>query len=245
MRLGGSGAALPLARALARPLSSSSAGARWVVEESLGSGGGLLAAHDGAIDGALVSRDLTDAERALGLELVPLAVDAVVLAAHLSVPVGGLTGDEVRALYAGRLLTFPDGSPATVRLRDRGESANAVLERLLPGLTASRPAARRFPVQYYEGSQLEALAAAPGAVGVTSLAVLREAVPRLKVLSLDGLEATQATLEDGRWPATRSITLAFRVDRRERLGPLLSLLATAEGAALVRAAGYRPAPRPP
>lgn len=128
LRLAGSGAMIPLARALAGAWQRRGDPPRMVVEESLGSAGGIAAAHDGAIDLGMVSRPLSAKELELGLTRVPVAIDAVVIAAHALVPVRGLTSAQLRELYRGAARTFPDGSPATVLLRDRGESANRVLE---------------------------------------------------------------------------------------------------------------------
>ena len=240
VRLAGSGAATPLLRAALEQLALHDAGSSWVLEESIGSGGGAAAAADGEIDVGLVSRPLSSAESRLGLEVVTVATDAVVLAAHPAVPVSGLSSEEVRRLYAGQVRSWPDGSPASVLLRDRGESANAALERAVPGVQASRAAQPAFRVLFHDSAMLEALAATPGAVGVTSLALLRGAQSRLKVLALDGRGPSAAFPGDGTWPATRPISLVFLPGRRQAVAPLLAWFDSPEGRAAARAAGYRP-----
>jgi len=244
VRLAGSGAATPLLRAALEHLRKDDPGTAWLLEESLGSGGGIAAAADGEVDVGLASRPLSEAELRLGLETVTVATDAVVLAAHPSVPANGLSADEVRQLYAGALRSWPDGSPATVLLRDRGESANGALERAVPGVQASRAAQVAFRVLFHDSAMLEALATTPGAVGVTSLALLGESQSRLKVLSLDGL-APAAAFQGGKgWPATRPISLVFRPERRAAVAPLLTWFASEEGRAATRAAGYLPRESP-
>jgi phosphate transport system substrate-binding protein len=238
VRLAGSGAATPLLRTALEQLTRTPGGAAWVLEESIGSGGGIAAAADGEVDVGLVSRPLSGAESRLGLAVVTVATDAVVLAAHPAVPVAGLSPDEVRELYAGRLRSWPDGSPATVLLRDRGESANGAWERAVPGVFAGRAAQPSFRVLFHDSAMLEALAATPGAVGVTSLALLKDSQSRLKILALDG-RAPEGAFAEGSWPATRPISLVFRPERRGAVAPLLAWFSTPEGVAATRAAGYR------
>ena len=242
VRLAGSGAATPLVREALALLRPRTPGTTWLLEDSVGSAGGVAAVADGAVDVGLVSRPLNDAERALGLEVETVATDAVVVAAHPDVAVEGLGADQLRALYSGKTRTFPDGSHASVLLRDRGESANGVLERAVPGLTAGRTGDLPFRVLFHDAAMVEALASTPGAIGVSSLALLSGAQARLKVLALDGLRPDADALEQGRWPATRPISLVYRPERREAVAPLLGLLRSAEGAELARRAGYRPAP---
>jgi phosphate transport system substrate-binding protein len=244
VRLAGSGAATPLLQAALGHLVPSAPGTRWVLEESIGSGGGIAAAADGEVDVGLASRPLAEAESRLGLEAVTVATDAVVLAAHPAVPVDGVSSEEVRQLYAGARRAWPDGSPATVLLRDRGESANGALERAVPGVQASRGAQPAFRVLFHDSAMLEALATTPGALGVTSLALLRESHARLKVLSLDGKAPAEAFGVSGGWPATRPILLVFRPERRAAVAPLLAWFTSEEGRAATRAAGYLPVGTP-
>lgn len=240
VRLAGSGAATPLLRGALSALRSRTPETRWHLEDSVGSAGGVAAVADGAVDVGLVSRPLNEAERALGLEVETVATDAVVVAAHPDVAVEGLSSEQLRALYAGTERSWPDGTPASVLLRDRGESANAVLERAVPGLVAGRAGESHFRVLFHDAAMVEALASTPGALGVSSLSLLSGAQARIQVLALDGLWPDARTLEQGLWRATRPISLVFRPERREAVLPLLHLLRSEEGATLARRTGYQP-----
>ncbi len=96
----GSGAATPLLQALARAYATGHPSLPVRVEPSVGSAGGIAAATDGAVDLGLVGRPLGPTE-AVGLDFLPLALDAVVLAAAADVARDGLSREEVRKLYAG------------------------------------------------------------------------------------------------------------------------------------------------
>ena len=245
LKLAGSGAMIPLARALASAWQKRGEGPRVVVEESLGSAGGVAAAHEGAVDLGMVSRGLHADEEALGLVLVPVATDAVVIAAHPGLPVHELTWAQLTALYCGTTRLFPDGSPAAVLLRDRAESANRVLEVAAPGLAACPAPRSPWRVLYHDAAMLEALASTPNAIGVTSLGLLTAAGSKLEVLSLDGKRAGPAALLDGSWPLTRPLAFVARPDRLPQARAFLDFVASADGAAVIRDSGHGPKAGPP
>ena len=239
LRIAGSGAMLPLAAALGRAFAGRGA-LRVVVEESIGSGGGARAAAEGAVDLGMISRPLSPAERRLRLTELAVARDAVVVAASPSVTVDSLSSAELRDLYAGTCSRFADGSPATVLLRDRGESANAALERAVPGLRAWSSSPRRR-VLYHEAAMIEALASTSNAVGVASLGGLAAGGhAQLRALALDGRRPSLQALADGSWPATRALAFVARPDRLERARPFLAFVGSEQGRSVSRALSFLP-----
>ena len=228
----GTGAMTPLMMALAREIAAGT-GHAFRVEPSIGSGGGIAAARDGAVDLGLVSRPLYP-EEAKGLERVDIARDAVVLAAASDVPVDNLSTDDLYRLYQGELRGI------TLLLRDESESANTALEASYPGLAEERRHSAetgRFRVLDHDDAMALALATTPRAVGVFSLASVR---PPLRALRLDGLAPTPEALARGTWRATRTLGVVFRPERRERVLPILAMASSERGRALIRALGYVP-----
>jgi phosphate transport system substrate-binding protein len=228
----GTGAMTPLAVALAREASAGT-GLRVRVEPSIGSGGGIAAARDGAVDLGLVSRPLRP-EDAAGLERVDVARDAVVLATAADVPVDELSSDDLHRLYRGELRGL------TVLLRDEAESANSALESIHPGLADERrrsAASGRFRVLDHDDAMAVALATTPRAVGVFSLGALR---PPLRALRVDGVTPSAESIRVGTWRAVRTLGVVFRPERRERVAPFLALATSERGRALVRSLGYLP-----
>ncbi len=238
----GSGAATPLLQALARAYAARHPALPVHVEPSVGSAGGLAAAADGAVDLGLVGRGLRPTEDK-SLEFIPLALDAVVLAAAPDVERQGLTRGELRRLYAGER-----SSGLTLLLRDAQETANDALEAAFPELRPLREsgaAAARFPVLVHDDAMAYALLTTPHAVGVFSFgAVLSWGLP-LHPLALEGLRPSVDALADRSWPAVRTLAVVFRPERRARLSPFLAFLASPEGRAVTRVAGYLPLPQAP
>lgn len=247
MHVGGTGALTPLAIRLSEEWARLGGSPPVLVEDSIGSGGGVSAAFDGALDLGMVSRPLSEEERRLGLVIVPMGRDAAVLAAHPGVPIDGVSGADLVAYCRGDLLRFPDGSPAVLLLRDRSESANSALELLVPGLKAAREQAyrdRRLRVLYHDRAMAEAISSTPGAFGVFPLGALITFRLPLKILAIDGVRPSYETMSDGRWRATRGLFFVTRPERLARAAPFLRFVHSPEGRAIARSRGYLPPDQP-
>ncbi|MGO8970582.1 MAG: substrate-binding domain-containing protein [Myxococcaceae bacterium] len=235
----GSGAATPLLQALARAYAAGHPTLPVRVQPSVGSTGGVAAAADGAVDLGLVARDLRPGEPNV-LQLVPLALDAVVLAAAPDVEREGLTREELRGLYAGER-----SSGLTLLLRDAQETANNALEGAFPELRPLRESAAasaRFRVLEHDDAMAYALLTTPHGVGVFSLGALLTWRLPLRALALNGLRPSVQALAAREWPAVRTVGVVYRPERHTRLAPFLAFVASPEGRAVTRAAGYLPLP---
>jgi phosphate transport system substrate-binding protein len=243
----GTGAMTPLARRLAEA-SLADGGANVVVEDSVGSGGGIRAVADGAIDIGLLSRPLGPREQGLGLVVVPIAKSAVVIAANPRVQAASVGSDELVALVRGDRITFSDGRPAVMLLRDRDESANLALELQIPALKAAREAAyagSRLRVLYYDEAMIEALSTSSGALGVIDLAIATTTRTSLKVLALDGVLPSREDIASGRWRATRELSFVYRADRAARVAAFVAYVRSPKGRAVIEGMHAVPLPLTP
>ena len=243
LHLGGTGALMPLVTRFGEAWARRGGAPPIQIEESIGSGGGIRAAADGVLDVGLVSRPLGEAERQRGLQQVPMGRDVVAIAAYPGVAVDSITSAGLLGLYRGERHSFADGSHAVVLLRDRGESANGVLEALVPGLQAAREDAyrqRRLRVLYHDNAMAEALASTPGAIGVFPLGAVRTFHLQLKILALDGVVPSPEAVAAGRWRASRELLLVLRTDRLARAAPFLRFVQSDEARAIYRDCGYLP-----
>jgi phosphate transport system substrate-binding protein len=163
-----------------------------------------------------------------------------VLAAAADVARDGLSREEVRRLYAGdRALGL------TLLLRDPAETANAALEGAYPELRALREAgaaAARFRVLDHDDAMAHALLTTPRAVGVFSFGAIQTWGLPLRPLALEGVHPGVPALASKRWPAVRPVGVVYRAERRGRVSPFLAFVASPEGRAVTRAAGYLPLP---
>ncbi len=233
----------PLAAELARAWTARGESPSVVVEPSVGSTGGLRAAGDGAVDLGLVARPLRDEDQAFGLAYLPVALDAVVLAAHRDVPVDDLSSSEVERIFSGERTRFADGSPAVLVLRDRGDSAHRAFERMFPRLAPIREHAyetRRFDVVFHDDTMGAVLSSSIGAIGLFSLGAVSAWKLPIKVLSVDGVMPSVQRIQDGTWRATRELAFVFKPERRERLQGFLDFVTSHEAQAAMLSWGYVP-----
>ncbi len=247
LRLLGTGAMVPLARALAAAWHASPEGEVWRVEiePSVGSGGGVRAVRDGVVDLGMISRPLSLRERDLPLTVTPVARNAVVLAVHQASRTAGMSVAQIEQLYAGEPVIV-EGERLFLLLRDREESANVALERWIPSLKPLRERAyleRRARVLYHDEAMREALASTPGGVGVVDLGAV-SAGGTLKGLKIEGVEPSLGSLRDGRWKATRELSFVHRQDRTPRVEAFLRFARSARGRGIIEAQGCLPLETP-
>ncbi|MEM6294422.1 MAG: substrate-binding domain-containing protein [Myxococcota bacterium] len=241
LHIAGSGSCVPLARMLSGAIIQRGELAP-EVHASIGSGGGIRALRDGAIDIALVSRSLSAAEEAQGLLYTPFAEVAVVVAAHLDVPDRAVTSEQLERLFAGEQATWSDGSPVVVLLRERGDSSHRVLEEALPGFAARSEAIRAeeaFRVLFHDGSMQVALANTPGAIGLHGNGV-EPSLAGFRALSVDGVEPTAANVESDRYPFVKELGFVTMGEPTGDARTFIDFVTSPSGRALLRVRGAVP-----
>lgn len=243
LRMAGSGSNLPVTRALADAFEAAHAGSHVVVHASIGSTGGVRATADGAVDVGLISRDLKDSERNLGLRVVPYAHVAVVFAANRSVRSEGLTSAEVLDLYAGRHERWPGDLPVVVLQREEGDSSHLVAAHAIEGFGGvDREAldAQRWRVLYRDSAMLEALLSTSGAVGLIDLGAAHSQDLDLQIFALDGVQPTESNVLDGSYPMDKQLAFVIDDDLGELGEEFIDFVFSAAGQEIIRDSGYIP-----
>ncbi len=219
--------------------------ARLLVHASIGSGGGVRAVMDGAIDVGLISRPLTEEEARLGLVVVPYARTAVVVATHPGVPAECLSSAELPNLYSGIRSVWKEGGRVVVLQRERGDSSFLAASRLVPGLAESNDAAHRegrWRVLYDDRSMQEALVTTEGAVGIFDLGAIASQRLPIQVLCLDGVAPSAEALASGEYPLWKDLAFVARGPLEGRAAELAGFALSAEGRERIAGLGYLPLP---
>ncbi|MBM4344777.1 MAG: substrate-binding domain-containing protein [Deltaproteobacteria bacterium] len=209
--LAGSGSNVALTRELVSVCTPEGA-ATPTVADSIGSTGGVRALIDGAIDAALISRPLHPDERRHGLEVIAYARVPVVVAAHPDVPPVQWQPADLVAVYAGRHPTWPDGQPLVVLQREPGDSGHLAVARALPEFARvddDNAQRRRWRTVYHDAALLQAVARAPGALGLSDLATIRLQGANVAVPALAGQSPGAAALAARRWPFYKDLSVVL------------------------------------
>ncbi|PRP92893.1 PBP superfamily domain protein [Enhygromyxa salina] len=244
LRLAGSGSNLPLTRALAGAFVAKRPWLRVRVHESIGSAGGVRATFERAIEIGLISRELEPAEVDQGLVAIPYARVAVVLAANSSVPVRGITREELLDLYAGRREHWSDGSPIVLLKREPGDSSHRAAQKVVPefeAVEAEAWAADRGRKLFNDRAMQEALISTPGAVGLfdQGLAVIQD-LP-IVVLEFEGHQPNQEAVRTGSYPIYKDLAFVVPADEADPLAAeFIAFVFSAEAQELIEESGYAP-----
>lgn len=232
LRMGGTGSALAVARLLVDAFSHEQPGLAPEIVPSLGSGGGIKALAAGALDVALSGRPLKDEERAKGLAAHPFARSPLGFTSPAAVAADEVTLAEIVDIYAGRIASWPDGSPLRLVLRPEGEFDTAVLRRISPAMAAALDSAYAragLISAATDQENLDTLEKLPGSLGVAILGQIRAERRSLKMLRLDGVAPSTDTLASGEYRHQKALYLVLR--------PEPSPLAAAFAAFVVSPAG--------
>lgn len=238
----GSGTNLPLARALAHAFRRSHPEIAIDIPASIGSSGGIQAAADGAISLGLISRELKDKEKGKGLTVINYARTPLIIGVHPSVAEDDISHAELLDIYRGKKRTWRDGRDIVVLTREPGDSSIEVLVKGVPGFKevyGESQQARRWTTLLTDQVMNETLARTPHAVGVSDLGAVTIERRAIKSLKINGVAATLANVQSGRYPLCKSLAFVYRNDRLPAGARLfIDYVKSREGEKILKANGY-------
>jgi phosphate transport system substrate-binding protein len=244
LRMAGSGSNLPLTRALADAFLAKRPWLRVRIHDSIGSGGGIRATHDRVVELGLISRPLHPEERELGLTVIPYARVAVIVAANPTVPVRGVSRDELLALYDGRRQFWSDGSEVVVYLREPGDSGHLAARTAIPGFAeVDRRVleSRRWSVLFNDRAMQEALISTPGAIGLLDQGLATIQKLPLAVLEYEGQRPSEHSVRTGSYPILKDLAFVIPADDHDPLAhEFIAFVFSPEGQKIIRESGYVP-----
>lgn len=170
IRIGGTGGALGTMQILAEAFEKKHPHVTVVIVPSLGSGGGIKAMLAGAIDLAVSSRPLKDAERTQGAIGTEYARTPFVFATAAQADVSAITTRELVSIYKGERKTWPDGRPLRLVLRPESDIDTDIVKSLSPAMSQAVNAAlarEGMIVAPTDKASADTLENIPGTIGTT------------------------------------------------------------------------------
>ena len=201
------------------------------------------------------STDELTAAKAAGVELqtTPIAWDALVFIVNHKNPVKNLSRDQARGIYSEKIRSWSEVGGAGAKLvpfrRERNSGSQELLEELLfdgtplPDLPANE--ARRPPLTSNGmGGPYSQLTNEENGIAfsVYYYEHFMAASPYTRVLSIDGVEPSAATIASGKYPLRAPVYAVYRKGEPSDGKPmqLLRWLQSDEGQGVVRESGYVP-----
>ncbi len=245
LRIDGSTKVGPIARAFIEALERRDPDLRMALTES-GSGNGMKALIEGQCQIALMSRLPTGREihAALDRNVYPvphaISLDDVAIIVHPGNPVNGLSLEQVRDIFAGRITNWKkvggEDQDIVPISRDTNSGTYETFE-------ATVMAGADTPEQTHYinscGSVRFAVSSQPSGIGYIGMGFLDDAV---KPLTVDGIACTAENVRSARYPLSRQVFMV--TDGHPRFGGkvhrFVSFWATRTGHEIIRAIGFTP-----
>lgn len=241
LKIGGSGADLGTMRQLGESYSRINPGTKVSVLPSMGSGGGINAVLDGAVDLAITTRPLKPEEHARGARERLYAITALVFIIAKNYGLESLDQKQVISIYDGRFRNWPNGLAVKPILRPRTDSDTAILRSAIPGMDDALAKAhqrRGIPVATTDQDSIEMISSLPGAIGTSTLALILGENRSVKVLKLGGVTATPASIKDGSYHLTKNMFFVTGSDPKPRVKDFLSFVFSKKGRAIMKKTGH-------
>ena len=238
LRLAGSTSMQPLMEALTEAYSSQYEYVTFALE-SRNSQVGLDALRDGAIEIALVSREMRPEEMD-GLLATPIARDGIAILVNEENLTSALTLEELRSIFAGEILSWeevggqagvhPDDSPPgeiQVVSREEGSGTRGAFEALVMEGKRVTSTAVVMPT---DGAVGEYIAQEPRAIGYVSVTDLPSGV---RALRIGGVEPSPVTVSSGEYPLVRPFLLVTRKRPHQELQAFIDFCLSPAGQAII------------
>lgn len=196
----GSTTILPIAEVSAEMFQKAHPGTR-VLVSGVGSSAGIESVSQGSADIGTSSRDLKPAEAGLGLVDTPIAYDAIAVIVNPGNPVHGLTTEQIRDIFEGRITNWKQvgGLDMPIGLVNRDE-ASGTREAFSNLVLKGKPFDPQAAVLPGTGQVRSVVAGTRSAIGYISYGFVTSEV---QALAVDGVEPSPATTADGKYPIGR------------------------------------------
>jgi phosphate transport system substrate-binding protein len=236
----GSTTVQPLAEKLAKAFSAKNPGVQIDVQGG-GSSVGVKSAGQGVADVGTASREIQDSEMKdyPDLKVFTIARDGIAIIAHPEVAVAGLTKDQVRDIFTGKIKNWKEvGGPdklIVVVSREEGSGTRTAFEEMVMG--KDNLIVDTAILHPSNGAVRTAVSTTPGAIGYLSFGYLDKSV---KTLAVNGVEPTEANAASGEYPIVRPLNMLTKGEPTGVVKAWLDFILSSEGQKIVKEEGYIP-----
>ena len=202
IQVSGSTTILPIAEVAAEMFDTKHPGTK-VLVSGVGSSAGIESVIKGSSAIGTSSRDLQGAELKAGLVDTAIAYDAIAVIVNPDNPVRGLTTAQTRDIFMGRIRNWSQVGGADRRIllvnRDAASGTRDAFDKIVLKGEPFDPTAAVLPGT---GQVRAVIGQSSGAVGYISLGFVNDQV---KALSIDGVQPSPATVDNGSYPVRRTL----------------------------------------
>ena len=241
LTLSGSSTVAPLAGEIAKRFEAAHPGVRVDVQTG-GSSRGVADARRGTVQIGMVSRTLGPTET--DLTATRIAMDGVALIVHAANRVTRLSDAQIVGIYTGRIANWSavGGADAAITVVTKAEG-RSTLELFATHFGIDRTAIKAHVVIGENLHGVRTVAADPHAIGYVSVGTAeferKTGVP-IRMLPMNGVEPSTATVRDGRFPLSRPLNLVTAGRRPPLVDAFIAMAASAAVTDLVEGQFFVP-----
>ncbi len=238
--IGGSGNALGTMRLLGAAYGESDSGGKIIVLPSLGSSGGIKAVAKGAIDIGVSVRPLTASEK-VGLNSIEFAQSPLVVAVRSDNPLSSMSKEEFIKIVRGKFRIGEKGLRARAILRPLHDAEIVLIGKAFPEIAeaiAQEMSARKdvtIALTAQESANL--IEKIPGAVGFSTLNLIRSENRHVKVLPFEGIAPSAENIANGTYPLVMKFYLVTRANPPARIRRFLQFVRSERAQQLLKESG--------
>ncbi len=237
VEIAGSTSVQPLVEDLAKAFSAKYPDVKINIQGG-GSSVGVSSAADGTADIGNVSRALKDAEKA-ELKDYTIALDGITVAVNPKNPVSALTAEQVTRILKGEIKNWKEvggaDQPIIVIIREASSGTRDGFQEFFKLQEKVDGKLTEFVTEETvqtndNGSMMTNIAGKEGAIGYCSLGSANDTV---KLLSVDGVAPTEATILDGTYKYQRPFVMATKGEAQGLAKAFIEWVMGDEGKAIV------------
>jgi phosphate transport system substrate-binding protein len=202
-----------------------------------GSTAGVKAALDGAAQIGTCSRELK-ADEAQQLKATVVARDGIAVVVNPKNSVGDLTLDQVKGIYSGTITDWGDvgGTPGKIDVITR-EEGSGTRDAFTELALAKGKIFDKAQVLDSTGAVRQSVSSDASSIGYISLGQVDQSV---KAVKLGGVDASEASIDAGKYPLVRPFLFATKGDPAGQTKDFIAWITGPEGQALTRKEGLLP-----
>jgi len=234
----------PIAKAFAEYYMKANQGVNITVSES-GSGNGAKSLINAACDVATMSRPMKSSEKTsakdAGVMVVEniVAMDGIAMIVHPSNPVEGLTIEQIKKIYLGKITNWKSvGGPDSKIVVISRETNSGTYETFETMVLDKQKMASGVEYVGSSGAIRQRILSTEGAIGFVGLAFLEG----VKALKVNDIKPTPETVKKKEYPISRPLYMYTNGRPKEgsHLSKYVNLYKTAEGQKIIEDTGFVP-----
>ena len=203
-----------------------------------GSGAGITGATDKTLDIGLSSRALKDDEKN-DVDGTIVALDGIAIVVNKASKVADLTVEQLKQMFTGEITNWKDVGGEDAEIVRIGREAGSGTRDGFESITDTKDACRYRQELTSTGDVITTVSQNPNAIGYASLAAIKDSV---KVLTVNGVAPTEATVKDGTYLVQRPFVLVTKEGTAlsDTAQKFFDFAISADAASIISAAGAVP-----